>query len=66
VIRTAEPFAARLGGSLVYVWADGFHVSVQRDPDGAVVTILLGLNGLDGPDRPCTGDGLYDRLLEVL
>jgi nucleotide-binding universal stress UspA family protein len=66
VVRAAAAFTARMGGSLVCVWADGSHVTVARHPDGTVGTTPLDPDGVDDPDRPGLEAQLYARLVEVL
>ena len=52
VIATAARLTARMGASLVFVWADGTHVEVERHPDGTVITTPLDPDQFDDPDEP--------------
>lgn len=57
---------ARMGASLVFVWADGAHAEVERHPDGTVITTPLDPDQFDHPDEPTTEHRIHTQLEPVL
>ncbi|NKX55654.1 universal stress protein [Arthrobacter mobilis] len=65
VVQAAAVLTARMGASLVCVWADGEHVAAER-PDGTWVATPLDPDAVDDPSRPTGEELMAARLEEVL